>query len=148
MKKTLAVTMLALCSFASSAQAASKVGFAPAATTSGGESDPLMSRSDIQKAVVEGMRAAGVPVDQGHEARVVSLDYNTLYEPRVNNLRTISGSIALREMATVRGAQKRVAVCDYSFNYWRVGPSVSQHVSGLLGDLHELGRKFAKECVK
>lgn len=148
MKKHLATTLLALCAFVSSTQAANKVGFAPSASTSGGETDPLMSRSDMEKAVVEGIRSTGVPVDYAHNGRVVTLDYHTLYEPRVNNLRTVSGSIALREMTTIRGAQKRAAVCDYTFNYWRVGPSVNQHVTGLLGELQELGRKFAKECLK
>lgn len=148
MNKTLAIAVVALCSLMSAAHGAEKVGFFPAANNSGSTTDPMLSRSDIQKAVVEGLRSAGLTVEQGYDARAVTLDYNTLYDPQINNLRTLSGSIALREMATVRGAKKRVAVCDYSFHYWRAGPSEAQHVSVLLEDMRNLGRKFAKECLK
>lgn len=109
----------------------------------GGSHDPFLTQSKIDQAIVEGINAQGTAIPKAVD---VTVDYKSLYQPELSNLRVLTVNIALRGNANVGGKTARVGYCSFSGASWRAGPNEQAHVSAMLDDMRSLGTTFAKSC--
>jgi len=115
----------------------------------GGEAhDPEMTVERIRAAVLSGFADAGLNVEpQSLATPAVTADFKFVYYPQLNNLRVLSGTIALRDKAVLNGRQRIVALCDSSVYNWRAGTPDAGHVEGILRNLRDAVRSQAMSCL-
>jgi len=146
------IILVAAMAAAANAQASERIGYSVRGTPSmggSGQADDMLSSSDIDSALLDGIRAAGISLDVSKTSGTrVEFEFLTAYVPTGGNLRVISGTVTLREEATVRGNLRSVGICVWIFQEARAGPSVQQHVKDLLESIRGHGTSFANRCLK
>jgi len=146
------IILVAAMAAAATAHAAERIGyFIDGTQTIGGnaQTDTMLTSSDIDTALLDGIRAAGISLDLSKTGgKHVLFDFMTSYAPNVSNLRVISGLVALREDVTVRGKSRSVVICSRNIQSWSYGPNEQGAVKTLLEAVRQHGSAFVTICMK
>ena len=146
------IILVAAMAAAATAHAAERIGyFIDGTQTIGGnaQTDTMLTSSDIDTALLDGIRAAGISLDLSKTGGThVAFEFITLYVPNTNNLRVISGLVALREDVTVRGKSRSVVICSRSFQSWSSGPSEQNAAKTSLEGVRQQASTFVNQCLK
>jgi hypothetical protein len=115
----------------------------------GGNSDPLLSSSSLAASALSGWRESGIPVIlNAPEAEVgIQLNITALYSQPLDNLRVISGSMAVRiPRPGAADFGDAFSSCERGFFLWGARTSQEISVQRIKTGLTAEARNFARQC--
>lgn len=115
----------------------------------GGAADQLMSSSALASAVLAGLRESGVAVVlNAPEADIgVQLNITTLYSQPLDNLRVVSGTLAVRiPRQNAVDFSDAWSSCERGFFLWSARTAQELSVQRIKSGLTQEARNFARQC--
>lgn len=115
----------------------------------GGISDPLLSSGALASAALAGLRESGVAVVlNAPEADIgVQLNITTLYSQQLDNLRVVSGTLAVRiPRQNAVDFSDAWSSCERGFFFWGARTSQEISVQRIKSGITQEARTFARQC--
>jgi hypothetical protein len=143
------VAALAFCDLATAAAKPPVTLNVAYSTAPGGTGDPLLSSGALTSAVLSGLRESGVAVVlNAPEADVgVQLNLTALYSQQLDNLRVISGTMAVRiPRPGAADFGDAYSSCERGFFLWRARTAQEVSVQRIKSGLTLESRNFARQC--
>ncbi len=148
MRRIKVIFILLSVAAAFSVHAAPSLGYVSKASMNSAR-DNMLTLEDMDKALLEGIISTGITLDKSKKTNpAVIFESHTAYAPNNENLRIMSGTVAVLEDTRLRGIPYSVRSCQMSYQSWNSGPSEQMNVNELLVYINKFGAAFAKKCLK